>query len=211
MTSSTDSTRTPKVYPMKYSVGSLTLPTSSPFDVVVCFSKSPDKFYFQLESVMDTIEKIQKNLQDAASNADGLGPTFIGCPCIARYKDGDWYRGEVIEWCGPNDVGIRYVDYGDTAKIANTKHLVRKMEFEFTQYPFFAIAAKLAGVLPLQNDAWSQSVKEKFKTLTENRILSLKPVGYEKEFVWARLELPKRQGTDLALYMIKEKLAKKNR
>ena len=208
MTSSPDSTRTPKVYPMKYSVGSLTLPTSSPFDVVVCFSKSPDKFYFQLESVMGTIEKTQKKIQDAASNADGLGPTFIGCPCFAQYE-GDWYRGEVIQLCDPNDVGVRYVDYGNTAKIANTENLIRKMEFEFTQYPFFAIAAKLAGVLPLQNDAWSQSVKEKFKTLTENRILSLKPVGYEKELLCVKLEQPKAQGMDLAQYMIKRKLAKK--
>ena len=58
-----------------------------------------------------SIEKIQNKLQEAASNVDVLGPTLIGCLCIARYKDGNWYRGVVIQLYGPNDVGIRYVDY----------------------------------------------------------------------------------------------------
>ena len=204
---SRESPRIPKIYCTKYSGGLQTLPTTSPFNVIVCFSKSPDKFYFHLETVLPTLEKIQKEIQVAASNAEELKSPFVGCPCFVLF-DGGWFRGEVIQLCGANDVGVRYVDYGNTAKLANTADLIRKMDSEFGRYPFFAIGAKLADVLPIQNGVWSQTEKDKFKDLVVNRILSLEPINYENELLCVRLKQPKAAGLDLAQYMIKHNLAK---
>jgi len=200
-------TRIPKVYSMEYSGGRLTLPTVSPFGVVVCFSQSPDKFYFQLERLLPTIENIQKKIQDAAHDADELGPPLVGCPCLALF-DGNWYRSQVIQLCGKNHVRVRYVDYGNTAKIANTRDEIRKMEFEYSIYPFFAVAAKLADVSPVENDVWSQTEKEKFEKMVKHRHLTLEPVGHEKDVLCVRLKLPKAEGPDLAQHMIKQNLAK---
>ena len=195
------------IYATKYSVKPLTLPTCGPFNVVICFSESPDQFYFQLESAQPILSRIQSKIQVAARDADELDQPYVGCPCLALF-DQVWYRGEIVQLCGADHVDVRYVDFGNTAKIANTADSIRKMKFEFSQYPFLAVGAKLADVSPMLNGEWSQTEKEKFKMMVDNRTLSLELIRYEKELMCVRLKQPKVNGKDLAQYLIKANLAK---
>ena len=199
-----------KIYATTYlskSPTSSSISTSGPINVVVCFSKSPDKFYFQLESVQPQLQQLQSKIQEAARTADKLLEPSVGCPCLAIF-DGVWYRGEVIQYHGTDDVGIRFVDYGNTAKIANTIDLIRRLELELSLHPFYAVAAKLADVSPPENGLWSEQEKNGFKHLTDYRAFSLLRVRYEDGVLCVRLRQPKAGGVDLAEYLIKKNLAK---
>ena len=201
------STPSPKVYATTYRVRPVDAPTSGPMNVVVCFCKSPDKFYFQLESIQPYLKKLHSKIQDAARTAERLLEPRVGCPCLAVF-DGAWYRGEVILYDGSENVGVRFVDYGNTAKIANTVDLIRRMEMELSLHPFLATGAKLADVLPPKNGVWSEQEKNSFKDLIENRTLSLEHVLYEDYLMSVRLRQPKSGGMDLAQYLINKNLAK---
>ena len=202
--------KSPIIYATEYCVQSSTLPDFSPFDVVICFSESPDLFYFQLESEQSVLEIIQTKVQIAACNADELGLPFIGCPCLALY-DRDWYRGEIIELYDANNVGVRYVDFGNTATVANTSGSIRKLELEFSQQPFLAVAAKLDDVMPTQKGFWSETEINKFKQMVDSRTLSLELVRYEKELACVRMRQQKTSKMDLAQYLIRHNFAASSR
>ncbi|OWK00828.1 hypothetical protein Celaphus_00016670, partial [Cervus elaphus hippelaphus] len=97
----------------------------------------------------------------------------ILCPvqdqaCVAKFEDGIWYRAKVIGLPGHREVEVKYVDFGNTAKI--TLKDMRKIKDEFLNPAEKAIKCKLAYIEPYKGTVqWSKDAKEKFEEKTQDK------------------------------------------
>ncbi|XP_060090816.1 RING finger protein 17 [Heteronotia binoei] len=141
--------------------------------VVVTYIISPGDFYIQmLESpelviFLKKIEEVYKT--ESGDNLEILCP-IQGQPCIAKFEDGVWYRAQVIGLPGHQQAEVKYVDYGNTAKI-NVKDM-RKIKDEFLASPAKAIQCKLANIEPFKGtNKWSSMSKHRFEEMVHEKVM----------------------------------------
>ncbi|XP_077197751.1 RING finger protein 17 isoform X2 [Paroedura picta] len=141
--------------------------------VVVTYIISPGDFYIQiLDSpevafFLKKIEEVYKT--DSGDNLEILCP-IQGQPCIAKFEDGAWYRAQVIGLPGHQQAEVKYVDYGNTAKI-NVKDM-RKIKDEFLATPAKAIRCKLAHIEPCkETNQWSSKSKHRFEEMIHEKVM----------------------------------------
>ncbi|XP_033092679.1 RING finger protein 17 isoform X4 [Trachypithecus francoisi] len=142
--------------------------------VTVCHINSPGDFYLQLIEGLDflfllkTIEEFYKN--EAGENLEILCPVQDQV-CVAKFEDGIWYRAKVTGLPGHQEVEVKYVDFGNTAKI--TIKDVRKIKDEFLTAPEKAIKCKLAYIEPYKRTMqWSKEAKEKFEDKAQDKFMT---------------------------------------
>uniref|UniRef100_A0A2K6NMR3 RING finger protein 17 n=1 Tax=Rhinopithecus roxellana TaxID=61622 RepID=A0A2K6NMR3_RHIRO len=142
--------------------------------VTVCHINSPGDFYLQLIEGLDflfllkTIEEFYKN--EAGENLEILCPVQDQV-CVAKFEDGIWYRAKVTGLPGHQEVEVKYVDFGNTAKI--TIKDVRKIKDEFLTVPEKAIKCKLAYIEPYKRTMqWSKEAKEKFEDKAQDKFMT---------------------------------------
>ncbi|XP_026530792.1 RING finger protein 17 [Notechis scutatus] len=140
---------------------------------VVSYIHSPGDFYIQLleqgpefAAFLNKVEEVYEN--EAGPDLQILCPTH-GQPCVAKFKDdGVWYRAQVIGLPGHQEVEVKYVDYGNTAKI-NIKEM-RKIKDEFLVPPEKAIRCKLAYIKPCKEATeWTVQSKDRFEQLIQDK------------------------------------------
>lgn len=101
------------------------LSKGTPQSVKVSYVYSCNRFYVQLKSKQDELQKLMSNLQTQCPMLQSFTPDRIkeGAPCYALYfDDGQWYRAQTLNG-DSNHIKIRYVDYGneENASMANLK------------------------------------------------------------------------------------------
>nr|KAF6428386.1 ring finger protein 17 [Rousettus aegyptiacus] len=142
--------------------------------VMVCHINSPTDFYLQLIESLDFLFLL-KSIEDFYKSEDGENLEIL-CPvqdqaCVAKFEDGFWYRAKVIGLPGHREVEVKYVDFGNTAKI--TLREMRKIKDEFLNPPEQAIKCKLAYIEPCKRTTqWSEQAKEKFEEKTQDKFMT---------------------------------------
>ncbi|XP_036155889.1 RING finger protein 17 isoform X1 [Myotis myotis] len=142
--------------------------------VMVCHINSPTDFYLQLIESLDFLFLL-KTIEDFYKSEDGENLEIL-CPvqdqaCVAKFEDGVWYRAKVIGLPGHREVEVKYVDFGNTAKI--TLKEMRKIKDEFLNPPEKAIKCKLAYIEPCKGTLqWSKKAKEKFEEKTQDKFMT---------------------------------------
>ncbi|KAM9049287.1 RING finger protein 17 isoform 3-T5 [Megaptera novaeangliae] len=142
--------------------------------VMVCHINSPTDFYLQLIESLDFLFLL-KTIEEFYKNEDGENLEIL-CPvqdqaCVAKFEDGVWYRAKVIGLPGHREVEVKYVDFGNTAKI--TLKEMRKIKDEFLNPAEKAIKCKLAYVEPCKGTLqWSKKAKEKFQEKTQDKFMT---------------------------------------
>ncbi|ETE73653.1 RING finger protein 17, partial [Ophiophagus hannah] len=120
----------------------------------------------EFAAFLNKVEEVYEN--EAGPDLQILCPTH-GQPCVAKFKaDGVWYRAQVIGLPGHQEVEVKYVDYGNTAKI-NVKEM-RKIKDEFLVPPEKAIRCKLAYIKPCKEATeWTVQSKDRFEQLIQDK------------------------------------------
>ncbi|XP_045834168.1 RING finger protein 17 isoform X1 [Meles meles] len=142
--------------------------------VMVCHINSPADFYLQLIESLDVLFLL-KTIEEFYKSEDGENLEIL-CPvqgqvCVAKFEDGVWYRAKVIGLPGHREVEVKYVDFGNTAKI--TLKEMRKIKDEFLNPPEKAIKCKLAYIEPcIGTIQWSKKAKEKFEEKTQDKFMT---------------------------------------
>ncbi|XP_004604568.2 RING finger protein 17 [Sorex araneus] len=142
--------------------------------VMVCHINSPTDFYLQLMESLDFL-CLLKTIEEFYKSEDGENLEIL-CPvqdqaCVAKFEDGVWYRAKVIGFPGHREVEVKYVDFGNTAKI--TLKEMRKIKDEFLKPPEKAIKCKLAYIEPCKRTKqWPQKAKEKFEEKTQDKFMT---------------------------------------
>ncbi|XP_067418829.1 RING finger protein 17 [Emydura macquarii macquarii] len=141
--------------------------------IVVCHINSPSDFYLQLVESLDFLVLVKK-IEEVYKNDDGENLDII-CPiqgqaCIAKFEDGVWYRAQVTGLQGHQEVEVKYVDFGNTAKI--TLKDMRKVKDEFLSLPEKAIRSTLAHIEPFKGaNEWSREAKQRFEEMTQDKFM----------------------------------------
>uniref|UniRef100_A0A2K5Y9J4 RING finger protein 17 n=1 Tax=Mandrillus leucophaeus TaxID=9568 RepID=A0A2K5Y9J4_MANLE len=182
--------------------------------VTVCHINSPGDFYLQLIEGLDflfllkTIEEFYKN--EAGENLEILCPVQDQV-CVAKFEDGIWYRAKVIGFPGHQEVEVKYVDFGNTAKI--TIKDVRKIKDEFLTAPEKAIKCKLAYIEPYKRTMqWSKEAKEKFEDKAQDKFMTCSIIKILEDNVllvelFDSLGIPEMTTTSINDQLVKEGLA----
>uniref|UniRef100_A0A8C5UWH2 RING finger protein 17 n=1 Tax=Microcebus murinus TaxID=30608 RepID=A0A8C5UWH2_MICMU len=142
--------------------------------VMVCHINSPTDFYLQLIEGLDFL-LLLKTIEEFYKSEDGENLEIL-CPvqdqaCVAKFEDGVWYRAKVTGLPGHREVEVKYVDFGNTAKI--TLKEMRKIKDEFLNPPEKAIKCKLAYIEPCKRTTqWSKKAKEKFEEKTQDKFMT---------------------------------------
>ena len=72
------------------------------------------------------------------------------------------------------DVGVRYIDYGNTARLTNGADNVRRLESHFATYPSFCCTVKLHGIVAAAaSGEWSAEARSFFKEATEYKFFTM--------------------------------------
>ncbi|KAM9388352.1 RING finger protein 17 [Phaethornis superciliosus] len=141
--------------------------------VVACHINSPSDFYLQLRESLDCSD-LPKKIQEVYKHEYGENLEII-CPvegqaCMAKQEDGNWYRAQIIGLPSHQEVLVKYVDFGNVAKLTLTD--IRRVKKEFLSFPEKAIRCRLACIEPYKGaNEWSRKAKERFEEMTEERLL----------------------------------------
>uniref|UniRef100_A0A2I3T439 RING finger protein 17 n=1 Tax=Pan troglodytes TaxID=9598 RepID=A0A2I3T439_PANTR len=182
--------------------------------VTVCHINSPGDFYLQLIEgrdilfLLNTIEEFYKS--EDGENLEILCPVQDQA-CVAKFEDGIWYRAKVIGLPGHQEVEVKYVDFGNTAKI--TIKDVRKIKDEFLNAPEKAIKCKLAYIEPYKRTMqWSKEAKEKFEEKAQDKFMTCSVIKILEDNVllvelFDSLGAPEMTTTSINDQLVKEGLA----
>ncbi|XP_078259334.1 RING finger protein 17 [Rhinoraja longicauda] len=152
------------------------LPVIPPFlkesRIMVTHINSPLDFYIQLIDNVDLLI-LTRNMFELYNGKDAnleiLCPV-VGQACAALFDDGGWYRCQINGLPGHREVDVKYVDYGNTARIPATN--IRKLKGDFLTLPIQALQCRLSDVEPVNTtEGWSDCVKERFEHLTLNKCM----------------------------------------
>ncbi|KFQ92862.1 RING finger protein 17, partial [Nipponia nippon] len=144
--------------------------------VVVCHINSPSDFYLQLVSLEISLDSsaLPKKIQEVYKHEYGKNFEIV-CPvegqaCIAKQKDGNWYRAQIIGLPSRQEVMVKYVDFGNVANV--TLKDIRRVKKEFLSFPEKAIRCRLACIEPYKGaNEWNGRAKERFEEMTEDKLL----------------------------------------
>ncbi|XP_062439832.1 RING finger protein 17 [Rhea pennata] len=141
--------------------------------IVVCHINSPSDFYLQLMDSLDFLA-LPKKIEEIYKHEDRenleIDCAVEGQACIAKYKDGIWCRAQIIGLPSHREVVVKYVDFGNVAKISLKD--ICKVKKEFLSFPEKAIRSKLAYIEPYKGASeWTRAAKERFEEMTEDKFM----------------------------------------
>uniref|UniRef100_T1J079 Tudor domain-containing protein n=1 Tax=Strigamia maritima TaxID=126957 RepID=T1J079_STRMM len=129
----------------------ITLNPGTTKDIVTCFITSLDDFYVQLNDNTEQLDSMSESLA-AEYNDDyqTLTDMKINSPCCVKYsEDGSWYRAMITSING-TEIGVKYVDYGNTDTV--NADCVKGLKREFGEFPIQAIKCSLNNVKAINDD-----------------------------------------------------------
>ncbi|XP_074938838.1 RING finger protein 17 [Phalacrocorax aristotelis] len=149
------------------------IPQEREVSVVVCHINSPSDFYLQLRDNLDTLA-LSKKIQEVYKHEHGKNLEIVspveGQACIAKQKDGNWYRAQIIGLPNHQEVVVKYVDFGNIGHL--TLQDICRVKKEFLSFPEKAIRCKLACIEPYEGaNEWNREAKERFEEMTEDKLM----------------------------------------
>lgn len=115
-------------------------------EAVISHTDNPGRFYLQLKTDIEKVDKLQENLQIVASQLPSLTEYKIDVLCIAQYSIDDlWYRAKIID-VGNGVVTIQFIDYGNTEVFASLSEMelkIKEMNDAFIGYKEYTISCSL--------------------------------------------------------------------
>ncbi|XP_035182685.1 RING finger protein 17 [Oxyura jamaicensis] len=188
------------------------IPEEKEVFVVVCHINSPSDFYLQLVDSLDTSAFPKKN-KERHKHKDSKDFQIVcpveGQPCIAKHKDGNWYRAQITGLPHSQEVVVKYVDFGSVANV--TLKDIRKAEDEMLSFPVKAIKCRLAYIEPYKAaDEWNREATRRFEEMTEDKIMVCSIVEVLKNILSVKLydaHAPHGRGSSINCQLVKEDLA----
>ncbi|XP_043547808.1 RING finger protein 17 [Chiloscyllium plagiosum] len=190
-------------------------PVKPPFlkeiEIMVTHVNDPLDFYIQLMDSVDLLI-LTRNMFEFYTGKDVsleiLCP-FVGQACAALFDDGGWYRCQISGLPGHREVDVKYVDYGNTARIPVTN--TRKLKEDFLTLPIQALQCRLSDVEPINStEGWNDCAKERFQYLTLNKCMWCH-ITYESwgDSLSVQLSAPDLNGTKACInnILVEENLA----
>ncbi|XP_013854998.1 RING finger protein 17 [Austrofundulus limnaeus] len=188
--------------------------TNTELSAVVSHINNPSDFYIQLVDNMESL-LLSAKLQDFYSASTGFGDELnIFCPvigqaCVARFEDKLWYRAQVIGHPGGRKVEVQYVDFGNKTILSVSD--LRKIKDEFFALPAMAIHCRLADVVPVDVEKWSETSTNRFTSLTHQKLVTIVATAKvpKSHLVPVRVfnDGQNEQKTNVAELLVKEELA----
>nr|XP_014353439.1 PREDICTED: RING finger protein 17 isoform X1 [Latimeria chalumnae] len=157
---------------LQYCSPVLPLPMSE-VSIVVCYVNNPSDFYMHLTDSLEFLVLLKK-IEEVYKEGDDQNLEIL-CPvqgqaCVAKFEDGEWYRAKVVGLPGHREVEVKYVDFGNVAKV--TVKDLRKIKDDFLSLPEKAIKCQLAHIESVKGmEGWSQQANERFEELTQEKLL----------------------------------------
>ena len=107
------------------------LPSSRKFEARATYVDGSGQIYLQLESQRDTVRILKRLLNEklGESRMDCDKNSFnSGQECSVKWKDGNWYRGRFLGYCGLDreECCVLLVDYGNlyVTKVQNVRSAI---------------------------------------------------------------------------------------
>ncbi|XP_053737505.1 tudor domain-containing protein 15 [Synchiropus splendidus] len=134
------------VPPETFLYSSFDLSPGSEEQVYVCHLSSPWEVYCQLRRNLSTIQELEQSILEEAAGPGRLGD-LMETLCLAKYQDGNWYRGVASPVLSPQHLAVFFVDYGNSNiyERRNVKFL-RKEAQRLLRVPMQAVRLTLARV-----------------------------------------------------------------
>ena len=140
--------------------------------VYVSHVVSPDEFYVQFESALDSLSILSEKMSTFYSKMQPsdflLNNPCTGMSCCARFsEDGNWYRGKIRE-VGSHGALVQFIDYGNCEVVPF--YNIKDTEKEFMQLPQ---QSTLCG-LDATKDVWSPEEVNTLKTVALDKCFQAK-------------------------------------
>ncbi|KAG8452925.1 hypothetical protein GDO86_004647, partial [Hymenochirus boettgeri] len=149
------------------------------YTVAVANVNNPSDFYIHVvdnTEYLSFVNKMQEVYNGKESEHLKIMFPAIGQVCIAMFEDGLWYRAQVVGFSQRQEVEVKYVDFGNVAKV-NTRNL-REPKEEFLALPCKAIWCRLAFIEPCENSqVWSLEACKLFEDMVSDTFLKCKTIG----------------------------------
>lgn len=138
-----------------------TAQTTSPgvdqFDVVVTDVIHPGEIWGQVldAEARTSLNVLMEQINEYCMTASvPTSPPQPSQECCAQFsQDGRWYRARVLECPSPGQVGVQYVDFGNSELLSTDR--IRPMKDEFSRLPAQALKLSLANIRPI-HQVWNQ-------------------------------------------------------
>ena len=140
--------------------------------VYVSHVVSPDEFYVQFESALDSLSILSEKMSTFYSKMQPsdslLNDPCTGMSCCARFsEDGNWYRGKIRE-VGSHGALVQFIDYGNCEVVPF--YNIKDTDKEFMQLPQ---QSTLCG-LDATKDVWSPEEVDTLKTVALDKSFQAK-------------------------------------
>lgn len=102
-------------FPDSFVYSSFDLNAGGKEEVFVTYIVSQEEIYCQLERNIDVIEKLEMKIsEEAQKRTPADSKAVVKNLCLAKYFDGQWYRGLVRPVQSPAHLSVFFVDYGNS-------------------------------------------------------------------------------------------------
>ncbi|KAM9798242.1 tudor domain-containing protein 15 [Neosynchiropus ocellatus] len=134
------------VSPETFLYSSFDLSPESEEEVYISHLSSQWEVYCQLKRNIGVIEELEQSILEEAMG-QGCPDNVVEKLCLAKYQDGNWYRGSVSPVLSPQHLAVFFVDYGNS-NIYERRNIkfIRKEAHRLLRVPMQAVRLTLASV-----------------------------------------------------------------
>ncbi|XP_073250935.1 tudor domain-containing protein 7-like [Porites lutea] len=150
-------------------------------DISLLECEGPGLFMFQCLELLQQHEELEEKIQEYYTNKVRTPFREIkpGVLCgVLNTEDNTWYRAVIKTLLSPQQICVRFADYGDFGIVPSSN--IQALPDEFRQLPHMAVQGCLHGVEPVGADdlaEWSEDSIRRFVELTVDKKLVAKPKG----------------------------------
>lgn len=152
------------------SYSSVVMQVDGIYDVCLSHVDHPGQFYIQLLANAGSLDKLMQAIDEVAHNYDRLSNLYQGYPCLAKFSDDSWYRGEVIK-SEAGKTTVAAVDFGFMEVLPPSQ--LRNTDPNFKQQPAHAVKCTI-DLKKIDHGQWKAADIERFKALVEKSALVAK-------------------------------------
>lgn len=153
-----------------HSYSSVTMQVDRKYDVTLSHAEHPGNFYVQLIENAKDLDNLMQGVDSFANSSDKLSNIYQGCPCLAKFSDGCWYRAEVVD-IAAGKITVVAVDFGFTEVLPPT--FLRNTEAGLNGKPAQAVQCCI-DVSRTDTSVWTVSDMDRFTSLAEKNALVAK-------------------------------------
>ncbi|XP_076024098.1 tudor domain-containing protein 15 [Genypterus blacodes] len=135
------------MYPESFAYSPFNLSTESEEQVYITHVTNQWEVYCNLDRNTDIIEKLQNNISEESVKMQNNTAAVVRNLCLAKYLDGNWYRGLALPCPSPLHLSVFFVDYGNTTILKKTSIVFIPWDSADLLYtPMQAVKFSLASV-----------------------------------------------------------------